>query len=498
MKKQAFNPFLPLSEYIPDGEPHVFGNRVYLFGSHDKESGETFCMLDYAGWSAPVDDLSDWSCSGVIYSARQDPLYGEKIKYMYAPDCVQGNDGRYYLYYCMSGDRGIGGYSNPVSVAVCDTPDGHYEYLGTVKNSDGAPFLRYACFDPAVMNDNGTIRLYYGTDFPWFERIPFPALKEKAIANIVGRTREQVRAVPEGVTGAYHATLAEDMLTVVDMPKRIDTAIAGAEYEKHKFFEGSSIRKVRSTYYFIYSSVNNHELCYATSSHPDRGFRYGGTIVSNGDVGLNGRKPEERLNHTGTNHGSIEYINGQWYVFYHRLTNNSDFSRQACAERIHILPDGRIPQVEITSCGLNGGALKAEGAYPAVICCNLTNGKMKHGTNQKRETKEPCVVCEDGERYIKNISENTLIGYKYFQVEGRLSLSVMVRGRGSGVLEVRMQENGSACSRMEITPSDTWQERVCILPERKGVYPLYFHYFGKGNIEILSFKWQKQNNSENN
>ncbi len=37
MKKQVFNPFFPLNEYIPDGEPHVFGDRVYLYGSHDMD-----------------------------------------------------------------------------------------------------------------------------------------------------------------------------------------------------------------------------------------------------------------------------------------------------------------------------------------------------------------------------------------------------------------------------------------------------------------------------
>ena len=47
MKKQVYNPFLPIYECVPDGEPHVFGDRVYLYGSHDKEGGETFCMLDY-------------------------------------------------------------------------------------------------------------------------------------------------------------------------------------------------------------------------------------------------------------------------------------------------------------------------------------------------------------------------------------------------------------------------------------------------------------------
>ena len=59
-RRQAYNPFLPLNEYIPDGEPHVFGNRVYLYGSHDREGGYTFCMEDYVVYSAPVDDLTDW------------------------------------------------------------------------------------------------------------------------------------------------------------------------------------------------------------------------------------------------------------------------------------------------------------------------------------------------------------------------------------------------------------------------------------------------------
>ena len=62
MKQQVYNPYLPLYECIPDGEPHVFGDRVYIYGSHDKEGGETFCMLDYTTYSAPVTDLSDWRC----------------------------------------------------------------------------------------------------------------------------------------------------------------------------------------------------------------------------------------------------------------------------------------------------------------------------------------------------------------------------------------------------------------------------------------------------
>ena len=145
--------------------------------------------------------------------------------------------------------------------------------------------------------------------------------------------------------------LEDDMLTVKENPKHIIPY--EADFGGHEFFEASSMRKVGEKYYFVFSSQKNHELCYAVSDFPDRDFVYGGTIVSNGDVGINGITDEKRLNMTGTTHGSIIEINGEWYVFYHRLTHKSDYSRQACAEKITIEQDGSINQVEITSCGLN-------------------------------------------------------------------------------------------------------------------------------------------------
>lgn len=103
MKKEIYNPYLPLDTYIPDAEPHVFGDRLYIFGSHDKEGGDKFCMLPYECWSASLDDLSNFQREGIIYESAQDPLYSERFQYMFAPDVVQGADGRFYLYYAMSG-----------------------------------------------------------------------------------------------------------------------------------------------------------------------------------------------------------------------------------------------------------------------------------------------------------------------------------------------------------------------------------------------------------
>ena len=427
MKKQVFNPFLPLNVCIPDGEPHLFDGRVYLYGSHDHEGGWTFCMEDYEVWSAPEDDLSDWRCEGITYRASQDPAYPER-KYMYAPDVVRGNDGRYYLYYCMSGDYGVGGYTQPISVAVCDTPAGKYEYLGHVQNPDGSLMMRYVCFDPAVLNDNGVIRLYYGTQYGYEESNPGEEWVLKTEQDMFGRTREEILSYPDSINGPVTLVLEDDMLTVKEPPRHvIPYKVKGTSFEEHPFFEASSMRKVGDKYYFVYSSWQNHELCYAVSDYPDRDFTFGGTIVSNGDVGINGRKSDDKLNMTGTTHGSIIEVKGQWYVFYHRLTHKSDYSRQACAEKITIEPDGSIRQVEITSCGLNDGPLRGEGTYPAGICCNLTNGRMPHGCNSVYPIAFPNVTNLGEERFIGEIEDGTLIGYKYFDCQGLSAIGVTAR-----------------------------------------------------------------------
>lgn len=63
----------------------------------------------------------------------------------------------------------------------------------------------------------------------------------------------------------------------------------------------------------------------------------------------------------GNNHGSIVEISSEWYIFYHRQTNGTWYSRQGCAEKLHLAEDGSFRQVELTSCGLNGGSLVGRG-----------------------------------------------------------------------------------------------------------------------------------------
>jgi len=492
MKRQIFNPIFPLDTYIPDGEPHVFGDRVYLYGSHDAEGGERFCMLDYECWSAPVDDLTDWRNEGTIYKAEQCPHRTDERQDMYAPDCVQGNDGRYYLYYC------LGGFEGPISVAVCDTPAGKFEYYGDVKHPNGQPLKKYIPFDPGLLNDNGRIYLAYGWGLG-HDISQLPEEHRKGLyMQLFGKTPEAVEADgPLPILGAQVVELKDDMLTVKGEPNRVldarISAPAGSELSKHTFFEAASLRKFGDFYYLIYSSHETHELCYATSKYPDREYQFRGVIISNGDIGYNGRKAEDRLAATGTNHGSLECINGEYYIFYHRNTHLSLYSRQACAEKVTMLPDGTIQQVEVTSCGLNGGALIPKGTYPAPICCNLTNLRLQHPTGMPGEVINPApnINHEGNTRFVKDIEDNTLIGYKYFGFAGDTEISVVTRGKGQGELAV-MTELGKPLVEINIKPSAEWTPSQTVCFTANGDLPLYFVYSGTDKIDLLQITFEER------
>ena len=311
-----FNPILPLDTYIPDGEPHVFGDRIYLFGSHDKEGGDKYCQEgNYMGWSAPIDHPTEWTSHGIIYEPSQDPEYmaGDNEE-MYAPDVMQGVDGRYYLYYCFGGTAG----HSRIGVAVCDSPAGKYEYYGNVQNPDGSVCSDYLMGDPGVINDDGVPRLVCGwslsmvaaaahgrgqgttnarQEVHWKDQHDTPApqspqpgdpdmnLKMAPIYQMLfHRSLDQVKDLEYPLMGANAYTLEDDMITVKEGPFRIlpgqfDTP-KDSEFFGHAFYEAASIRKINGNYYFIYSSENSNELCYATSQNYNGPYLKWSTVYS--------------------------------------------------------------------------------------------------------------------------------------------------------------------------------------------------------------------------
>ena len=440
------NPFLPLTEYIPDGEPHVFGDRVYLYGSHDAANSTRFCTEDYAVWSAPVNDLSDWTCHGVSFRKEQDPRSrGGKLVDFYAPDCVQGNDGRYYLYYFAAGPNTAP--FGPMSVAVSDRPEGPFSYLGDIRYADGTPVLKYLTNDPAVLNDNGRIRLYYGWGLGRdFRNRTLQPLYRFVLSKLCNRSVKEIKATKPCVLSCAVVELEDDMLTVKGEPKAIldskTTAPKGSVLYNHSFYEAASIRKFGNLYYLVYSSGANNELAYATSQYPDHGFVYRGVIVSNSDLGYRGNTQPK--NNAGTIHGGIERINGRYYIFYHRCTNNTDFSRQACAEPIEIEPDGTIRQVEITTQGMDGKPLPGAGTYPAALCCNLITRKNIRLGIGKQQTL-PRITELKGETILKDLTVGTTVVYKYFDLRNTKRIIVEYCGNAAlSVNGIRLDDHGTA------------------------------------------------------
>lgn len=178
----------------------------------------------------------------------------------------------------------------------------------------------------------------------------------------------------------------------------------GTDFVGHEFFEASSMWKIYGKYYFIYSSYQNYELCYALNSYPDKDFKYGETLVSFCDEGINATK----VNNTGNTHGSILEINDEFYIFYHQHTNRNSFTKQTYAQKLAFKGNG-FKQSEVTSCGLNNAPLKGKGTYPSYIACNLysTKGTLFYSVIKNRK-KYFAYFTQDGkdkesgsDQYIK-------------------------------------------------------------------------------------------------
>lgn len=373
------NPYLPSWEYIPDGEPRVFGDRIYVYGSHDRVDSIDFCDYKLKVWSAPVSAPTNWVCHGDIFRTRDGETKSDvdwTDNLLFAPDVVE-RGGKYYLYAYIVGAKGC--------VGVSEKPEGPFRLLSKYEYNIPNHYDDGTFIDPGVLvDDDGRVYVYCGYQ------------------------------------GSYMCELKDNMYEVVDGSYQLD--IIPVE-KPHAFFEACSPRKIGDTYYLIYSPQRGSCLDYATSKSPTGPFEYRGTIVDN-SIDYPG----------GNNHGSICQINGQWYIFYHRMTNGTIMSRRGCVERIEVLPDGTIPQVEMTSLGFES-ALNPYKQTDADTACVLKGG---------------CFITERDifERPIINIQDGCEMGWKYFDFgedysSKTMGIKIKIRGTGSrGTIKVLTDENG--------------------------------------------------------
>ncbi len=465
---QAVNPYLPSWEYVPDAEPHVFDGRLYIYGSHDRFNGYAYCQNDYVCWSADPSDLSDWRYEGVIYKRADDPRNQDGDGCLYAPDVAKGPDGRYYLYYVLDTE-------SVISVAVCDNPADVYEFYGYVQDEKGRILGERQGddpqFDPAILVEPDGIWLYSGYCGMYNPERKGPM--------VMGRKT--------------------DMLTISQEPQTVIPSAPysqGTGFEGHGFFEASSIRKIRGNYYFIYSSEQKHELCYAVSRRPDGDFTYGGVLVSNCDMGIDSYKPADFTTaYGGNNHGSLVELNGTYFIFYHRHTNGMNYCRQGCMEPVEVDEDGKIRQVEITTSGPGGKPLPGEGTYDAYLACNLfcrDESLLTAPPGSWMDARFPKITQEgkDGDQengYIANMRDGAMAGFKYFSCEGVTRVAVTVRGKADGVMEVLTQLDQPPVGVISLGKSNEWKtyEAEIIIPD--GVWAFYFRFAGKGYVSFRSF-----------
>ena len=370
------NPYLPNWEYIPDGEPRVFGDRIYVYGSHDRKDSIDFCDYKLKVWSAPVSDPTKWVCHGDIFRSRDGHDSPSDVDWtdelLFAPDVVE-RGGKYYLYAYIVNAKGC--------VAVADRPEGPFRLLSRYKYDIPNHYDNGTFIDPGVLvDDDGRVYIYCGYQ------------------------------------GSYMCELKDNMYEAVPGSYKLDIIPTA---EPHCFFEACSPRKINGTYYLIYSPQRGSCLDYATSDSPTGPFTYRGTIIDNG-IDFPG----------GNDHGSVCCINGQWYIFYHRMTNGTIMSRRGCVERIEILPDGTIPHVEMTSLGF-AESLNPYDFTPADTACVLKGG---------------CYITETSvfERPIVNVTDGCVMGWKYFDfgedfASKTMQIRLKLRGTGSrGRVHVRL------------------------------------------------------------
>ena len=271
----------------------------------------------------------------------------------------------------------------------------------------------------------------------------------------------------------------------------------GSGYEGHEFFEAPSIRKRGDTYYFVYSSIVMHELCYATSKDPMSGFVYGGVIISNCDLHIDTYKPADKPMYYGANnHGSIVEIEGDWFIFYHRHTEGINFCRQGCMEQISFTRDGRIPQVEMTSCGGNHGPLPGKGEYEAYHACNLfcrTEAVYTGEAGFWMDNRFPKITQDGGDGderpgFIANMRDGANAGFKYFDCKGVKRVSIRVRGYCKGEFHVKTAWDGPSLGSIPVVFSNIWKEYTAEIAIPDGVHALYFEYQGSGGASLASFK----------
>jgi hypothetical protein len=424
------NPYLPLWEHLPDGEPRVFEDpdhpgkfRAYIIGSHDVRA-TSYCGPDIRAWSAPVEDLSSWRDEGSIFTYK----IGNQWDVMYAPDLVEvkGKDGKkvYYLY-----PHSRGGGREPM-VAKGDRPDGPFTPINMTPDGTRTVQGSTMGFDPGVLIDYITDKS--DPDFEiGFKAYGFWGFQTSTAGELDQKTMYSLKAGTQAIN-------------------RFQTRVfPGEDPNSFAFFEAASIRKVGNKYVWIYSGHSgpeygqgrsNSTLRYAYGDSALGPWKSGGVLVDSRAVVLNQDGTKLQTTYSGHNtHGSLQLINDQYYVFYHRAPRGFGNARQEMvapakvewdekpvAEGGKVTISGYDPYAkdnvwtaqassgdhytgaEVTSEGFHIYGLDPYQYYSAGYACYLSNQQSVQDSWDLWDNNMPLAKVQNG----------NIIGYKYFGFGG--------------------------------------------------------------------------------
>ena len=427
----AGNPYLPLWEHVPDGEPRVFEDpdnpgkfRAYIIGSHDVRA-TSYCGPDTRAWSAPVEDLSAWRDEGPIFTYK----IGGQWDVMYAPDLIEvkGKDGK-KVYYLYPHSRGGG---REAMVAKGDRPDGPFTPINmTADGSRTVPGSTMG-FDPAVFIEYVTDK--NNPDYEiGFRAYGYWGFQTSAAGELDQKTMYSLRPGTEAIARF--------------IPTRV---FQGEDPNAFAFFEAASIRKFGNKYIWIYSGYSGREYGIGRASATLR-YAYGDTALGpwkSGGVLVDARAvvPTQdgtklQTTFSGHNtHGSVQLINDQYYVFYHRAPRGFGDARQAMVAPVKVEWDekpvsegGKVvirgydpyakdnlwtakgsegneyTGAEVTSEGFHIYGLDPYQYYSAGYACYLSNPQSMQDSWDLWDNSMP----------LANVQNGNIIGYKYFGFGG--------------------------------------------------------------------------------
>lgn len=280
------------NDYMADPSANVFNGKLYIYPSHDWDSGEAFDddgghfqMKDYHVLSIEGDPMTaPVTDHGVILDVNEVP-WAEKQ--MWDNDVVE-KDGKYYLIFSAKDYNGV----FHLGVAVADRPEGPFR-------PQPDPVRGSYSIDPCVFkDDDGEIYCYFGGiwggQLQWYK-------DNKALKN------EYLPSGKENPLPSRVARMTADVLQFAEPSRPVLVVDEAGEPLKaddpHRFFEASWMHKYQGRYYFSYSTGDTHLLCYAVGDNPYGPFTYRGELLQP-VVGWT------------THHSIVEY-QGKWYLFHH-------------------------------------------------------------------------------------------------------------------------------------------------------------------------------------